>query len=783
MLEIQSKFEYSVDLKNVYRAEFLNDPSNSIALHQYILSLIFGSQFVDETGKTNMDLIEELSMCLDCVAHLNEVEPYEALFYYELNRALGNEGKINEWFERYPQYMEYCKLSVQSFEFLAHIGLFDAAITCCQDLYNTSLIVKVVYINNCSDLLLLKGDLQGAFEFLVSVIKDENYFMFPHIISKTAKLALDLHKKDEMLDIFRQCVAAQPRAKWLSKDYITLCLDKGLTAEAQIEYERLLGIVIYVCKDSKIPPTSMGLFEYFCSVRNLMGMEDDKNMVAEELGIQLQETKKKREKSTANYNVLWQSDFIPTGNKALLKRIAKMNKPFRTYFKAFAGGEKELVFAKSILGNYVSIIYNRFKNLFGIEDFCVTDYTAFYEAFPFYSMNGFTEEEVDETSELLTKIRAICIQLNPLVTSRFFPIGPMLADTLSVNTSIKVGDNIFQYQVFDQDSEQITLFGAVVFISTFLNDDEKVAFAFELAGSDVKLQCGLLKQVFNTIPAAKVFVVAKAENGFVEAGREKDIFSLFIRRELFRFLLEFECQIIKEFNLLESDRPNANPKSLDQLLELKYSPDSETYINVKKLHALAVSGSNLGDDVEGEKFTIGNIANLMSKCCDQDKVSAISQAGIESLFIMSVNRKYYNQMKWTHGRTGSSFLRNSDNYCKKMLFRNEELMSEEDEYILFDRSCEHLFTHTDDVQAKEFKTLFQAKAIRWEQIVIDIYKIAPDKCTAKINNQEIRGEYFLAHQDDNIEIDGIDGNQFKGWDEIVVFESPIAKHIVHEAKF
>lgn len=783
MLKVESRFEYSVSLKSTYKFKFDNDKSNHVALHQYILSLLFGSQFVDENGNVDMNLVSEFGRYLEYAANSDNAEPYEALFYYELNRALGEDNKIHAWFDKYPHYMDYCKLSVQSYDFLVHIGMFDAAMTCCQDIYNATLIINVDYINRYSELLKRKGDPQGAFDFLVATLIEFNFFIAPHIISKTAKLAIALNKQDEMLDIFRKCVVDHEHVKWISRDYIAICLNKGLIEESQTEYNRLLRITKYVYEDKPVTKQSMGMFKYFCSVRKLMGMEYDKILVAEEIGVQLQieeQEKRKRDSSATDYNSPWENDFNRNGNKALLKRVNKMNKPFRTYFKAFAGGEKELIYAKSILGNYISLVYNRFKTLFGVGNFGVTDYVTFYEAFPFYSLNDFTEEEIDEVADLLTRIRNICVQLNPFVTSRSFPIGPMLADTLSVNIDIECGNKVFKYKVYDQDPAQITLFGAVLFICTFLNNSEKEAFAFELAGSDVKLMSAALKQVFKTIPPSTIAV--KSNNDFTEAGREKGVFTLFIRRELFRFLLEFECQIIKEFNLLDPDRPNTNSKYFNQLLELKYSPESDIYVNVKKLHDLAVSGVNLGESIDGDEFTIGNIVELMAECCDKDDTSDIFQAGIESMFIISVNRKYYNQMKWNLGRTSGSFLKNLDNYCKKMLFRNDELMTEDDEYTLYDCSREHLFTHTDDTQAHEFSTLFNTKAFEWKQIIINFYRVDPEKCSVLINGEETTGEYFMAYQNDKVEVLGTNGHSFNGWNENVCFDSPIAKCILREAK-
>ncbi len=786
MLKIESKFEYNVKLKNTYKSQFDNDRNNYAALHQYILSLLFENQFVDNNGAVNMEIVDELEKYLEYAAQSDKSEPYEALFYYELNRALSNEHKIDVWLKKYPDYMDYCKLCVQSYDFLAHIGLFDAAMICCQDIYNATLINNVDYINRYSDLLKRKGDLQGAFNFLIAKLIECNLYIAPHIIDRTAKLAIFLNREDEMLELFRKHIADHEYAKWISRGYINVCLAKGLTEEAQTEYERLLRVTKYVYKDSPVTKQTESMFKYFCSVRKLMEMEYDKAVVAEEIGVQLQfeeRDKKKQTLKSVDYNSPWENDFNRNGNKALLKRVNKMNKPFRTYFKAFAGGEKELIYAKSILGNYISLIYNRFENLFGFGDFVVSDYNAFYEAFPFYSLNGFTEEEIDEVTNLLVRIRAICTQLNPFVKSRSFPIGSMLADTLSVNTEIKIESKVFKYRVYANEPAQITLFGAVLFMSTFMNNAEKESFAFELAGSDVKLTNASLKQVFKTIPAATITIKAENGFGFADAGHEKEIFSLFIRRELFRFLLEFECQIIKEYNLLDPDFPNINSKYFNQLLEMKYLPNSKIYINVKKLHNLAIRGVNLGEMVDGEKFTIGNIVELMSECCDKNNKSDIFQAGIECMFIISVNRKYYNQIKWDLGNNGESFLKNTDNYCRKMLFINNELMTVDDEYILYDCSEEHLFTHINDVQAREFNFLFNTKAFEWKQITINMYKIDADKCSVTINDKKISGEYFMANQNDNVEIAGIDGYKFKGWNEVFYFDSPIAKFVIHEAKF
>ena len=140
-------------------------------------------------------------------------------------------------------------------------------------------------------------------------------------------------------------------------------------------------------------------------------------------------------------------------------------------------------------------------------------------------------------------------------------------------------------------------------------------------------------------------------------------------------------------------------------------------------------------------------------------------------------------MKWKLGRADVQFLKNMDNYCKKMFFRNDALMTEEDESILYNCSKARLFTYTDDSQAHEFASLFNTRAFEWKQIIVNMYKVDTSKCVVKINDEEVNDEYFMVCQNDKVEIVGVNGNQFKGWNEKVYFDSPIAKHIIHEATF
>ena len=794
MIDVNSKFSYNIGLRVSYKEAFAKNPKDFVAHHRYILCIIYGSQFLDEKGTPNIAQINELLSSLEIAVFSNDAQPYECQCFFEICRALGYTDRIANWLEEHSEYERYCKLSELSYEILAHVGLFDAAELCCRDLLNVGLIDNDKYICNRASLYSRGGNINKAYDYLVEKIEEANYFSSQVVMGELARISKIAKKDDEVLEFFRCAVRESKYAKWISRPYIKGCLAKGLEEEALQELERLKGIIVYTYSDGIVNRMNQGLLRYYAGVRKLFGLPCTVTEVATELGYVLDldshnttatlyqnekvnNTKPKQVAHTSNSP--WENDFNKLGNKALIRRVNKMNKPFRTYFKLFAGGEKELIYAKCIFGNFMSIITQRFYKLFGTMDFQVTDYDLFYEKFPFYSLNAFSEDEVDEISVLLKRIADVSIQLNPYVTSRSFPANQMLDEILSVNTTLEFGAKKTNYTVSEKG--QLTVFGVILLMCTFLNNSEKEALAYDLAASDTKRMAALLKQIFKTIPAADGRT--QVSNAFAEAGREKGVFSLFLRKELFRFLLEIECSIIKEKQLISSEMPNTNSKYFSDLIDLRYPKHSCVHTNLMKLHRVATSGILLGETVRDIPFTIANIVQLLASCRAEDPTSTLFQAGIESLFIISTNRKYYNQLKWNQGRSAGTFLQNTDNYCKKLLYRNSDLMTLQDETVLFNEARERLFTHTDDAQSREFYTLFGNKGFEWTKTTITMHQMDLSKCQYKINGEELSGEFCMIYEDDTLEIAGIDGYKFDGWDAVVVFDSPMAQHIINKARF
>lgn len=785
MLEFSTKYEFNIDLKNTYKERYILDRTNYEPLHQYLLAILYGSTFVDtKTGTTNQNEIIELYNALSLITDTDEAEAYEALFYYDINRAWDKNDVNTEWLREHPQYRENCLLNELSFDFLVHIGMFDAAQTVCHDLYNTFRYTYNEYAQKLTDILCKQNKHNEAFDFLATIVKETNGYVGPFVFGKAFSLCWKLDRVEEMLEMCRNCVAKQPHVKWISKEYISVCLKLDLEEEALKEYERLLGIILFLYKDSVITAENCRLFKYFLAVRKLLNMGFEPEEVAQELGltINIQRTPNegKREARGNSRNQgqnlsPWEND---SNNKAMLKRVTKMNKPFKTYTKLFAGGERELIHAKSILASYLSIIKERLGALFGTNTFEVTDYDLFYEAFPFYSLNGFADEEIDEVLALLKKLHAVSIQLNPFVSSRSYILDSLVSDILSVNKEIDLGNKKYEYIVSDKATNQITVFGAILLISTFLNNEEKNAFAFDLSGSDVKISTPFLNQILNTIPATKIATDEKS--GGARLQKEKTIFSLYLRKEIFRFLLELEASIIKKNHFIEADRPNMNAKYFNQIVEVEFEPHSNEFQSLAFLHDLASEGILISDVFRGSPLMVKQIITALKTGCNHQEFGFLFQAGIESLFTVLVNRKYYNLMKWKQLKSEDHFLRKQADFCKKMVYRNDVLMTEEDEYELSNASTEQIFTYIDDFQRNEFTKLFESKSFKWTKIEYTILSFDLENCSYTLNGEKGAEATILLRPNDNLKVLSSNGQVKTEWRVVGEFDSPLAHCEIRE---
>ena len=120
-------------------------------------------------------------------------------------------------------------------------------------------------------------------------------------------------------------------------------------------------------------------------------------------------------------------------------------------------------------------------------------------------------------------------------------------------------------------------------------------------------------------------------------------------------------------------------------------------------------------------------------------------------------------------------------FSQKMINRNRTLLTEDDEYALYDCSREHMFTYLDDFQRKEFPSLFGNKAIEWEKVEYEIYHVDLARFEYSINGELGEDEYFMLKPSDAIAINRINSSTPAKWLVVEEFDTPIAHCEIKEA--
>ncbi len=785
MLEISTKYKFNVNFNDAYKEKCLSDPSDIESLHKHILALIYSFK----TGTrpsciVHGKLLADLYNALATVAYTNNAEPYEALFFYEFNKALKKNDVNTVWLQKNPQYESNCLLNDYSFKFLKHIGLFEAAEIVCQNLYDAHIYTSDKYIQRKTDMLCKQNKHNEAFDFLVGIIKDKKGHVESFVFNKAHSLCWRIRRVNEMLEICREYVSKQKHIKWISKEYISLCLKLKLVEEASAEYERFVGLVLFLYKDSEITKENSKEFNFLLCIRKLLNKPCTPEKVALELGLEIDDSYfTADEKNHVSCNTDCEENHVSPwindlNNKSILKKSFKINKPFKTYTKLFSGGERELIHAKGLLASYMSIIKRRFFELFDTENFEVTDYEAFYNAFPFYRVNRISKEAVENATDLLFKLYSTVIQLNPFVYSRHYVLDPALHLALSAYTKLELKKKKYEYTVVAEGTQQITLFGVILLITTFLTATEKVAFSFDLAEADLSISTQFLKQILNTILPAKLDSDASLEAK--KQNEEKAIFSLMLRKELFRFLLEFEAAIIKKNNLLDTEKPNMNPKSFRQLLLMEFFAYTEELNTLRFLHDAASDGVLISNEYKGERFTVQQIVSALEKCRENKEFGRVFQAEVDMLFTLLVNLKYYDVLKWKNLGSNNSVFNKQTSFCRKMMYRNDVLLRADDENLLYSCSSSHVFTYINDFQRRNFRPTFGSKTMEWEKIEFVILKFDLTRCKCKINGKELQEQYILLHPDDVLAVVTLNGKSLTEWKTVKEFDSSLARCTIKE---
>ncbi len=101
MLHIKTVFKVQLDKEKIYKIEY-EKTKDTFALHKYVACLLQNRKYVYCKQIQKQWLQNELKKYLHYAVHTKNASPYEALFYFELNHAMGDHDKITKWLTLCP---------------------------------------------------------------------------------------------------------------------------------------------------------------------------------------------------------------------------------------------------------------------------------------------------------------------------------------------------------------------------------------------------------------------------------------------------------------------------------------------------------------------------------------------------------------------------------------------------------------------------------------------------------------------------------------------------------
>ena len=127
----------------------------------------------------------------------------------------------------------------------------------------------------------------------------------------------------------------------------------------------------------------------------------------------------------------------------------------------------------------------------------------------------------------------------------------------------------------------------------------------------------------------------------------------------------------------------------------------------------------------------------------------------------------------------TSFLKNAERFCKKLLYISETLVTDLDEMVLSEMSDKRVLCAINREQEKEMKEKYGSTAISLGKIHVQLFHVSNDINDVLYDDKLLGSKYkwfFTFEQDeDSIIPEPKDGYEFVGWDPKVVGDSEIAR--------
>ena len=760
MFRIKTGIEVQLAEEKIYKNSYEKAKDIS-ALHKYIACLLQNKKYADCDQKQKQWLQNELKKYLHCIVHTKNAKPYEALFYFELNHAFGDYSRINNWLSLCPWYEKHCNLCIQSYEFLAYVGLIEAASKCLNELYYTGVIDHSTYIKyKCQ--FFRKYDKKEEFRFLEKLINDSHYNVSKRLAERYVCCGCSLNQRERALSFLKQGLLNNLRAKWINYYYVKLCLEMGMFTEGKLQAEKLINTAIFIHEGDKVnSATIKELAENYVLIYSLL--KDFDNTFEDKKGLDF---------ITINYPEIIFDCFQ---NRFQLTDFNLLNKEFMNQsFDKILRSEKfinEMLYIKSILLSFLSLIRRRFYKKLGLSKFEIPDYKQFYDVFPFYNRAEFNKNEIKRVIELLQEIETNCVRLEAPLRI-FMNVSPLLHELLSKSVQLQINKKIHKYLV--SVNGKITFFGVIVFLSTFLDTQEKRLFAHELSKTDFRLQRSFFRQFLQPIDSA-----LNAISEISEIEHDRKILTVLILEELNILLLEIKQKLLIKQHILVNGPFNNYAKTIKQ----KIPKLSLHYSKVDLLDRLVNGNLLIGERDDCISVSIENIIKILVECRDTAEEPKMFQQVIERVFVICMNRKYYNQFKWEKTYSEGNFLADKEKHYNKLLYYNKFLVTKDDENILYKESLLHLLAPINMAQQNEFVFIFGSSVLFWGKATIKLYIIDLAKCSCLLDGNEVTGQYVMLGEKETLDIQGKDDWSFNGWKDTELFNSNLSMLITKRPLF
>lgn len=381
--------------------------------------------------------------------------------------------------------------------------------------------------------------------------------------------------------------------------------------------------------------------------------------------------------------------------------------------------------------NYLALIKRKIRIIFENNDFDINEAEKFTEYFPAYQDCHFSEDDLSSISRFLADL--FDYSLNVYVSAEL-SIKKEILTLIGIHKCEIRLSSIVYYPAVEKNGE-ITVFGVFALINTFLNSDERNSLAFDLLNEASNRSHYYWENLLMKSLPAKSFAKNKVQE---TEEKEKTILSLYVHRKLTVFLL------------------SQSPASAHDLIK-QYVED-----------ALFI-----GDTPD---YTIGQIADSIKK---QYPSATVVKKLIDEIFAVAINRKYYNLIKWREMDNPSSFLKNAEKFCKKLLYISETLVTDLDEKVLSEMSDKRVLCAINREQEKEMKEKYGSTAISLGKIHVQLFHVSNDINDVLYDDKLLGSKYkwfFTFEQDeDSIIPEPKDGYDFVRWDPKVVGDSEIAR--------